>query len=151
MADEQRLAGVHTYPLVARIEKPYLSKSNEGMVPHREAALSNQVMRERLPEHIEADIRIGAITPSQEKILRQDAFRERLLSEGYDTVPYYNSAEDVGNTSHMILRPENLRSVFAQFDPAKRHLADIMAQRWLVPTAATGGAAAIAAGGAENT
>jgi hypothetical protein len=55
----------------------------------------------------------------------QVAMRNALW-EKYDAVPYRNSKEDRGSVSY-ILPPENLRSVHAAFDPAKRDSRDLLA------------------------
>lgn len=53
-------------------------------------------------------------------------FKEQLLDMGYDTVPYINQFEGKGQLSYMVLRPENLRSQFAKFDPANIGKAGLM-------------------------
>jgi len=56
----------------------------------------------------------------------QRQFKQQLLEDGYDTVPYVNSVEGQGQVSHMVLKPENLRSRFAAFDPANIGKAGLM-------------------------
>jgi hypothetical protein len=74
--------------------------------------------------------------------IKQDKFRQLLLDEGYDIIPYINQAEDVGSISFMHLRPEtDLRMRGAAFDPAKKDAADLMAGVAL-PALFTGGAVA---------
>jgi len=126
---------MHVMPLVARMEKPYYAR---GRKPFGEEDLRDQV--NAVP--IDDALRTGRANLDD---ARQAAFYQRLISQGYDTVPYINDIEAPGSTSYMILRPENLRSLFATFDPAKRSLADLMAQRWIA-TAGAGGAAAATAG-----
>ena len=138
---------MHVMPLVARMEKPYYAR---GRKPFGEEALRDQVNAVPIDEAITAGRGVMNLDDA-----RQAAFYQRLIRQGYDTVPYVNDIEAPGSTSYMILRPENLRSLFATFDPAKRSLADLMAQRWIATAgaggAATAGYAAADRGGGENT
>lgn len=59
--------------------------------------------------------------PSKAKILEM---RKDLFSNN-SNVPYINEWEDAGNVSHVI-PPENIRSQFAAFDPAKRGSSDLL-------------------------
>lgn len=48
-----------------------------------------------------------------------ETFKNTLNKYGYDSVRYLNNAEGVGAPSHMVFEPEQVRSVFANFDPRK--------------------------------
>jgi hypothetical protein len=54
-----------------------------------------------------------------------DKYVEKLKSEGYSGVKF--SDEEYGGTSAAIFDPENIRSVHAAFDPAKKQSANILA------------------------
>lgn len=125
-------------PLVMRSEKQFMYK---GRRPYNEEELRQLVAN--MPENaaIREHMDLGGLSPIE---ARQSAFVDNLLRKGYDTVPYINDLEDPGSKSYMVLRPENLRSIHAQFDPAKSKLADLMSSRWLA-TAGAGGAATAAA------
>jgi GH24 family phage-related lysozyme (muramidase) len=69
------------------------------------------------------------------------SLREILIKHGYDTVAYENVAEGSGGFSEIILKPENIRSTFAMFDPKNAKMPDILkslAGLAVVGTAATG-------------
>lgn len=53
--------------------------------------------------------------------------RDYIQSKGYDSIKYINKVEDRGHTSYIALKPNQIRSVFAKFDPSKLHLPDILA------------------------
>ncbi|NBS71017.1 hypothetical protein EBT31_19235, partial [bacterium] len=48
-----------------------------------------------------------------------ERFAKYLLNQGHDVIPYVNQFEAPGSVSYLVLKPENLRSRFAQFDPTK--------------------------------
>lgn len=50
-----------------------------------------------------------------------------LKEKGIDGFHYVNMSEDVGSVSYMVFDPVNIRSIFANFDPAKTDVADLMA------------------------
>lgn len=99
-------------PLRMKAEKPFVNKSGapytEGEIRQKVAAFAK---KEGLkPDSYDAKIR----------------FRNSLVKQGYDVVPYVNTVEDPGNISYLVLKPENLRSRFAQFDPANIGKAGLM-------------------------
>jgi hypothetical protein len=49
-----------------------------------------------------------------------------LERRGYSHIEYANKTEGDGATSYMFTKPENLRSRFAAFDPAKAHLPELL-------------------------
>ncbi len=55
----------------------------------------------------------------------KDFLRESIWSR-YDAIPYINSVEDKGSVSY-IFPPQNLRSINAAFDPAKKDSANLLA------------------------
>lgn len=71
--------------------------------------------------------RFSRLTPDVNSMSEaKQRFKEHLLKLGYDTVPYLNQFEGAGQLSYMVLRPENLRSQFAKFDPANVGKAGLM-------------------------
>jgi hypothetical protein len=59
-----------------------------------------------------------------EKVGTKNFIRDVL---GFDAIPYINAGEDVGSVSHMMLKPENIRHVSADFDPARVGSTNLMA------------------------
>lgn len=53
--------------------------------------------------------------------------RAYINSKGYDSVKYVNMAEHIGSTSYIVWDPAQLRVPWANFDPKKKHLANLMA------------------------
>lgn len=92
-------------PLAARMENPFAKKSGE---PFTESELRRQVTLFAQKNNLKPD-----------SINAKIAFEKYLKDKGYDHIPYVNSVEDRGNVSYLMLRPENLRSRWAEFDPEK--------------------------------
>jgi hypothetical protein len=86
------------------------------------------------------DMKGFGINPAQD--VKQNKFRQALLDEGYDIIPYINKGEDVGSVSFMHLHPEkDLRFRGAAFNPDFKDWSDLMAGVAL-PALFTGGAVA---------
>jgi hypothetical protein len=120
VASEQQAASI--MPLMMRAEKPYAKRTGE---PFSEAEIRRQVTQFAQkkgfrPDSIDAKVK----------------FRQSIMEQGYDVIPYLNSVEDRGSLSYLVLKPENLRSRFAAFDPAKRNSADLLASYGPNPLAA---------------
>jgi hypothetical protein len=64
---------------------------------------------------------------AQRREAAQRDFARQLLSEGYDVIPYINTAEDIGSKSYLVLDPTKLRSRFAKFDTKKLGSANLSA------------------------
>jgi hypothetical protein len=100
-------------PLQMKMEKPFAKK---GGAPFTEAELRAKVKafaKQRGIKESSIDAKI--------------AFERHLADQGFDVIPYVNSVEDRGNVSYLVLRPENLRSQFARFDPAQAGSSNLMA------------------------
>lgn len=67
-------------------------------------------------------------------------FDSVLDRHGYDSVAYPNFVEGRGELSHMFRQPQQLRSVFAQFDPARANENDLLASLALLFGGGTAGA-----------
>lgn len=111
-------------PLLAKVEKPYLNPATNA--PWEERDFMRHVsewIKQNQPKLGETD-RLAA-----KKLMKED-----LISQGYDAIPYTNAIEGgqryksghAGDVSYMMLKPENLRSRFAQFDPANIGKAGLM-------------------------
>lgn len=111
VANEDQAASI--MPMLARFEKPYVKKDG---TPFSEADI-----RRKVTEYAKKN----GISP--DRIDAKVGFRNELLAEGYDHIPYINSVEDRGNVSYLALKPENLRSRWAAFDPARLNENNIMA------------------------
>lgn len=61
------------------------------------------------------------------KVAWADEFSRVLERHGYESVGYPNVTEGAGEASFMFMKPEQLRSVFANFDPAKIDSPDLLA------------------------
>lgn len=63
----------------------------------------------------------------------------RLIDQGYDTIQYkhgvWSGMEPGTDTAYVALKPENIRSVNAAFDPAKAGSPDLLASRAPLPAA----------------
>ena len=125
-------------PLRMRMTKPYL---NADGTPFTEQQLDDQVKAFRRA-------REGATTPEAAlhsdqdaaiDITTKNAFRDHLVEQGYDVIPYVNRYEDAGNVSYMVLQPNRLRSQFAKFNPFMLNSPNLMA-----------GLGAVLAGSAAN-
>lgn len=101
-----------TYPVLFKNDLPY--GHSDGL---------DYIMRDTDFSNIPRDvyqIGMGSI-PSKAKIQRM---RKDLFSSN-SNIPYINEWEDAGSVSH-VLPPENIRSRFAAFDPAKRGDPDLL-------------------------
>lgn len=99
-------------PLRMKAEKPFVGKSG---TPYTEGEIRQKVTAFAKKEGLRPD--------SYDAKIR---FRNSLIQQGYDVVPYVNTVEDPGNISYLVLKPENLRSRFAKFDPANIGKAGLM-------------------------
>lgn len=88
-------------PLKMRANKPFVKRTGD---PYSEGEIRKMVTDFAKKNGIKPDARDAKIR-----------FRDHLLAQGYDVIPYVNSVEDRGNISHLVLKPENLRSRFADF------------------------------------
>lgn len=116
-------------PLQMRMEKPFLDPKgnvfNEADFGKfvNQWAINNGYFSRTLPT---GDPLINASYTARKEAAQRD-FAKQLLSEGYDVVPYINTAEDIGSKSYLVLDPTKLRSRFAQFDPKKLSSANLSA------------------------
>jgi hypothetical protein len=108
-----------TYPLIINKDRLFLSPDGG---PWEEEALSEFLNNYQFtqPEGLRGS---------------KDSLRQSIWSK-YDAIPYINDVEDAGSISY-IVPPQNIRSVNAAFDPAKRESSNILSGL---------GAAAIGAG-----
>lgn len=56
-----------------------------------------------------------------------ETFKNILKRHGYDSIEYPNASEGTGGMSYMLLDPNQLRSRFAMFDPARAKSGDLLA------------------------
>lgn len=74
-------------------------------------------------------------------------FQEEILkvldNHNINTIRYPNYTEGSGGPSYLFTRPNQLRSIFAEYNPLKAKSADLLAS--IAPVAVAGGAAAVAA------
>lgn len=98
-------------PLLMKSEKPFMNQSGK---PFSEKELMSAI------KQFAGDNRINDMAQAQRM------YKQRLIDEGYDSIPYVNNIEGEGQVSHMVLKPENLRSRFAKFDPANIGKAGLM-------------------------
>ena len=101
-----------TYPVKFRNDNPLLAHDNGVM---DESSMINRL--ERMAPGLAG--RYQGISP--EEVL---AYRKKVFNRNSD-VPYHNDWEDFGSISHMV-PPQNIRSRFAAFDPAKRGDPDLL-------------------------
>jgi len=99
---EPREPVMQTMPLKMRMSKPYLKADG---TPFDEFELSSHIQD------------FGRKNPGEG--VPGERFAKHLLDQGHDVIPYVNQFETPGSISYLVLKPENLRSRFAQFDPAK--------------------------------
>jgi hypothetical protein len=71
--------------------------------------------------------RPGAPAEGSPHLLWQQHMKDLLGEAGFDAIRYPNTIEGLGDPSYLFLRPEQVRSPFAKFDPAKRNVNDILA------------------------
>ena len=57
----------------------------------------------------------------------RNILKDKIEAKGYDSIIYNNDVEDIGSDSMVILRPNQLRSRFAAFNPLKRKSSDLLA------------------------
>ena len=109
-ASPERGAGV-TYPVLIKNKKPYLDPEGK---PWNE---------QKLTEHLRE---IGGYDSERADYKTLNAkLREKIFSE-YDSIPYVNDVEDAGSISY-ITPPQNIRSRWAAFDPAKKDSSNLLA------------------------
>ncbi len=116
-------------PLQMRMEKPFLDSKGKVFT---EAAFGKEVEKwakdngyfsNTLPQ---GDPLKGAPFYVRMETAQKD-FANKLLAEGYDAVPYVNAVEDPNSISYLVLKPNNLRSRYAKFDPKKLNSANLSA------------------------
>lgn len=105
----ERPGGV-TYPVVINNKRPWLDQSGK---PWKEEELSLK-LRELGGHDTERKTYRELNGPLREKIFKD-----------YTTIPYVNDVEAAGSVSY-ITPPQNIRSRFAAFDPARRNEADLL-------------------------
>lgn len=116
-------------PLRMRAEKKFLNSQGKAFTEKdfgntvEQWAKDNGYFSTTLPV---GDPLRGASYSVRKEAARKD-FAKHLLSEGYDVVPYINTAEDIGSESYLVLNPNRLRSEFAKFDPKKLNSANLSA------------------------
>lgn len=99
-------------PLKMKAEKPFVKRGGE---PYTESEIRQKVTAFAKRENLKPD-----------SFQAKARFRDFLTQQGYDVIPYVNMVEDRGSISYLVLRPENLRSQFARFDPASVGKAGLM-------------------------
>jgi hypothetical protein len=119
-----------TYPLKLRGERELLGEDGK---PMRELELSGYLsdVADRLGVNQFTDDGVAAI-------------RDEIW-KNYDRIPYINIVEDAESVSY-ISPPKNIRSRFAQFDPAKAGSADILAGLAGLGVLGAGASASVAPG-----
>ena len=98
-----------TYPLLFKNNAPY-KPSGFPMTDEQFSAI---------PEEVYGLSRYNQLPKTEILKMRGDLFKNN------SNIPYTNEWEDVGSISH-VLPPENIRSRFAAFDPAKRGDPDLL-------------------------
>lgn len=98
-----------TYPLLFKNNAPY-KPSGFPMTDEQFSAI---------PEEVYGLSRYNQLPKTKILEMRGDLFKNN------SNIPYTNEWEDVGSISH-VLPPENIRSRFAAFDPAKRGDPDLL-------------------------
>jgi hypothetical protein len=99
-------------PLKVKLEKPYVKKNGS---PFTETEL-----RSKVNSFAKKNNFLGKRDP-------QIQFAKMLLQQGFDHVPYVNTVEDKGNVSILHLKPQNIRSKYAEFNPERANENNIMA------------------------
>lgn len=134
-------SGGTIYPLVARVpEEKILDLPDMGswksprmwMDAMMAKATQYPALRSIIPKLASADAlpldRSGRfVNANQKSVEFQKKLQQILLDQGYDAIRYPNTIEGLGDPSYLFLRPEQLRSPFAKFDPAKRNVNNILA------------------------
>lgn len=110
LANESQAASI--IPLKAKVNNPFVKRDGS---PHTESELRSKVKAFAKKNNLR-----GKYDP-------QIQFAKMLKSLGHDAVPYINSREDPGSISYIMLKPENLRSRYAAFDPSRADEPDLMA------------------------
>jgi hypothetical protein len=106
-----------TYPVVIKRGNEYLANN----LPWQEDALSSNLRK--VGGHDWSDINGGRMTYQQMNAdLRNKLFKE----QGFGSIPYINDVEAKGSVSY-IVPPQNIRSRFAAFDPARINENDLLA------------------------
>lgn len=117
--------GSNVIPLLARIQNPLTTpdmgiwRSPTSWVNRAYTAPSSS------PSAMEDIVRMarnvkkvqGAAAPQQELQFAQDLI-DYLQRNGFDAISYRNVIEGIGEPSHLLLDPRQLKSIFARFDPA---------------------------------
>ena len=107
-----------TYPLQIKTERQFLNKEGN---PFPEEQLSMELRRiiQKIGDDKGIDIQK---LPYKE----QNQMLSNYMWKKYDAIPYINDVEAPGSISY-IVPSQNIRSKFAQFDPAKATSKDILA------------------------
>lgn len=139
------------YPLVARVpESRILDMPDLGLWS---SPLSWQARKSALDDRLDALTKSSSTKPTELAVLQQlqheasrqmrsrpgapvegapytewqQYMKDLLEAGGFDAIRYANDIEGLGEPSYLFLKPEQLRSPFAKFDPAKRETNNILA------------------------
>jgi hypothetical protein len=107
-----------TYPLKIKTEKQFLNKEGN---PFPEEQLSMELRRIIQKIGDDKGIDIQKLPYKEQNQMLSD-----YMWKKYDAIPYINDVEAPGSISY-IVPSQNIRSKFAQFDPAKATSKDILA------------------------
>jgi hypothetical protein len=109
------------YPLKARIENPL----DLPDIPYWGPAEIAGALKDH-PAFVSETQQLGNIAnmPAPERI---KALRQLIESKGYDGIRYVNKVEDPGSTSYITWNPRQLRSPWANFDPAQAQSGNLLA------------------------
>ena len=101
---QPELSDAYILPLEATVKKPFGPKNADA---YTEAQLQARLSAMAKQLGFPADATRSFSSMSQNPKLRgaQKAVKEKLLSEGYDSIPYFNSHEDRGSLSWVFLDP----------------------------------------------
>ncbi len=115
-------------PLIGKTENPLTDHKGQPFSEANLEAFLHRIAKtlglgsESLPSKFESVDELN-----RRRQIQSQAVRQYLLNRGHDSIPYINDVEDPGSVSWIFLRPQNLRSRFAQFDPALKDSANLMA------------------------
>lgn len=119
-----RRIGGATYPVKFVNDRPMTTLDGN---PLWESEMMDNLLRmARPPSEVSSFPVIGLDNVLRDMLPKGEikAIRKKFASK-HSNAPYVNDWEDIGSTSHMV-PPQNIRSRFAAFDPAKRGDPDLL-------------------------
>lgn len=117
--------GSRIYPVMIKAKNPLDLPDLGSWYPNKMADALKE--HSNIPNHEINAIMNAKYLNSNVTEKQTEALRSLIQKHGYDSIRYTNAVEDPGSVSYIALDPSHIRSMYAKFDPDKKHLAHLAA------------------------